>query len=104
MYVAPQFATPELLTYLSSSGILVISDRSPQQKLGNWVATIQPDVIHAIESAWPDLVAGNGGMNVFSPLILVDISSEHLPPGKEQVAQDVLAQLQSGAILTGVNP
>ena len=104
MYIAPQFATPELLTYLSSSGILVISDYSPPQKLGNWVATIQPDVIHAIESAWPDLVAGMGGVNVTSPLILVDISSEHLPPGKEQVAQDVLAQLQAGYILTGVNP
>ena len=104
IYLAPQFATPELLTYLSSSGILVISDYSPQKKLGNWVATIQPDVIHAIESAWTDLVAGKGGVNVFSPLILTDISSEHLPPGKEQVAQDVLAQLQSGYILTGVNP
>ena len=104
MYIAPQFATPELLTYLSSSGILVISDLSPQQILGNWVATIQPDVIHAIEFAWPNLVAGTGGMSIVSPLILVDISSEHLPPGKEQQAQDVLAQLQAGYILTGVNP
>ncbi len=104
MYVAPQFATPELLTYLSSSGVLVISDLSPQQKLGNWVATIQPDVIHAIESAWPNLAAGTGGVNITSPLILVDVSPEHLPPGKEQQAQDVLSQLQTGYILTGVNP
>ena len=104
MYIAPQFATPELLTYLSSSGVLVISDLSPQQKLGNWVATIQPDVIHAIETAWPQLISGAGGVNITSPLILVDVSPEHLPPGKEQQAQDILAQLQAGYILTGVNP
>lgn len=104
MYIAPQFATPELLTYLSSSGILVVSDMSPSRKYGNWVATIQPDVIHAIESAWPQLASGVGGMSVISPLILVDVSPEHLPPGKEQDAQNVLAQLQAGYILTGVNP
>ncbi len=104
MYVSPQLATPELLTYLSSSGTLIISDLSPTKKYGNWVATIQPDVIHAIESAWPQLIAGAGGINITSPLILADVSPEHLPPGKQQVAQDVLAQLQAGYILTGVNP
>ena len=104
MYISPQLATPELLTYLSSNGILVISDFSPQKKYGNWVATIQPDVIHAIESAWPQLIAGNGGINITSPLVLADVSPEHLPPGKELNAQDVLAQLQAGYISTGVNP
>ncbi|MBT3337245.1 MAG: hypothetical protein HN855_09040 [Anaerolineae bacterium] len=104
MYVSPQLATPELLTYLSSNGILVVSDLSPQKKTGNWVATIQPDVIHAIEFTWPQLLAGAGGQNIISPLILVDVSSEHLPPGKEQEARDILAQLQAGYILTGVNP
>ena len=104
MYVSPQLATPELLTYLSSSGTLIISDFSPGKKYGNWVTTIQPDVIHAIESAWPQLVAGTGGINITSPLILANISPEHLPTGKQQVAQDVLVQLQAGNIQTGVNP
>ena len=104
MYVSPQLATPELLTYLSSSGTLVVSDFSPGKKYGNWVTTIQPDVIHAIESAWPQLISGAGGVNITSPLILADVSSEHLPPGKQQVAQDVLTQLQAGNIQTGVNP
>jgi len=104
MYVAPQFVTPDLLTYLSSSGILVISDVAPQPKLGNWVATIQPDVIQGIQSAWPQLVAGEGGINVSSPLVLTDINPDHLPPGKEQTAQDVLAKLQAGYIATGVEP
>ncbi len=104
MYIAPQFATPELLTYLSSNGILVISDVSPAKKYGNWVTTIQPDVIQGIESAWAQLIAGSGGINITSPLVLAGVNSEHLDIGKEANAQEVLNQLQAGLILTGVNP
>ena len=104
MYVSPQLITPELLTYLSTNGTLVISDLSPVKKYGNWVATIQPDVIHAIQIAWPQLVAGTGGVNIASPLVLTDVSPEHLPPGQQQVSQDYLTQLQAGYIDTGVNP
>jgi len=104
MYVSPQFATPELLTYLSSSGVLVVSDFTPTQILGNWVATIQPDVVAAIELAWADLAAGVGGKSVTSPLVITHVNEEHLPPGKLQNAQEVLNQLQTGQIATGVNP
>ncbi len=104
IYVPSQFATPDLLTYLSTNGILVIGDASPAKKYGNWVSTIQPDVIQGIESAWSQLLAGTGGINVTSPLVLADVNSEHLDTGKEANAQQVLDQLQSGLILTGVNP
>lgn len=104
MYVSPQLATEELMTYLASNGILVISDLPPQKITGNLVATIQPDVIHAIESAWPQLIAGAGGMNITSPLVLENINAEHLPPGKQQDAHDLLAQLQAGQVQTGVTP
>ena len=104
MYVSPQLANEDLMTYLYSNGILVISDLPPQKITGNLVATIQPDVIRAIESAWPQLIAGVGGTNITSPLILENINSEHLDLGKAQDAQDILSQLQAGYILTGVNP
>mgnify|MGYP006921593200 CR=1 FL=1 len=104
MYVSPQLANEDLMTYLSSNGILVISDLPPQKITGNLVATIQPDVIHAIESAWPQLISNTGGINITSPLVLENINPEHLPPGKEQDAHDLLAQLQTGQVQTGVNP
>ena len=104
MYVSPQLASEDLMTYLAINGILVVSDLPPQKITGNLVATIQPDVIHAIESAWPQLVAGAGGVNITSPLVLENINVEHLPPGKEQDAHDLLAQLQAGQVQTGVNP
>lgn len=104
MYVSPQLATEDLMTYLASNGILVISDLLPQKITGNLVATIQPDVIHAIETAWPQLLAGTGGINITSPLILENVKTEYLDTGKKQYAQDILSQLQAGYILTGVNP
>lgn len=104
MYVSPQLATEDLMTYLASNGILVISDLPPQKITGNLVATIQPDVIHAIETAWPQLLAGTGGINITSPLILENVKTEYLDTGKKQDAQDILSQLQAGYILTGVNP
>lgn len=104
MYVSPQLANEDVMLYLSSNGILVISDLPPKKITGNLVATIQPDVIHAIESAWPQLLAGTGGVNIVSPLVLENINAEHLDLGKAQDAQDLLAQLQTGQVQTGVNP
>ena len=76
----------------------------PARKYGNWVATIQPDVINAIKTSWPNLVAGNGGVNVASPLILTDVNFELKDEAKQQAARDVLVQLQAGYISTGVEP
>ncbi len=104
MFADSLFTTPELLTYLSSNGILLIGEASPTKKYGNWVVTIQPDPFQAIESAWPQLVAGVGGITVAAPLILTDINAEHLDAGKQANAEVVLEQLQTGQILTGVNP
>jgi hypothetical protein len=100
MYVSPELATEDVMTYLASSGILVVSDLPPQKITGNLVATIQPDVINAIQTAWPQLIAGTGGVNITSPLVLENINAEHLPPGKDQDARDILAQLQAGYIQT----
>ncbi len=103
MYVSPELATEELMTYLASNGILVVSDLPPQKITGNLITTIQPDVTYAIESAWPQLIAGAGGVNITSPLVLENINAEYLPPGKEQDARDLLAQLQAGQVQTGAN-
>ena len=104
MYVSTDLATADFLTYLSSSGTLVIGSASPARKLGNWVVTIQPDIPQAIQTAWADLVAGNGGISVPSPLSLTDVQPDFLTPGKQRLAQQVLDDLQAGLIDTGAAP
>lgn len=98
IFVHPDVANTDLLTYIGTTGALLIGTSTPQEQPGGWVMTIQPDVIKAIQSAWPQLVAGQGGVTVQSPLGLSDIDSSLLTPGKELDVREVLEKLQKGLI------
>jgi hypothetical protein len=82
----------------------MIGTVSPEQRPAGWVMTIQPDIIKAIQNAWPDLLAGKGGITVQSPLGLADIDPTLLSPGKQRLVEQTLSDLQSGLINTGANP
>lgn len=103
IFVHPGVAEPDLLTYIGTTGVSLIGTFSPEERPGGWVMTIQPDVIKAIQNAWPQLLAGQGGLTVQSPLGLSDIDPTLLPPGKQRLVQETLDALQSGLIHTG-NP
>jgi hypothetical protein len=75
----------------------------PETRPGGWVMTIRPDTIKAIQTAWPSLIAGQGGINVQSPLGIADVDPSLLTPGKLRLAQETLESLLAGRILTG-NP
>ena len=65
--------------------------------------TITPDTVKAIQSAWPQLIAGQGGQNVQSPLGLADVDPNILSEGKLRLVQETLDALVAGRILTS-NP
>jgi hypothetical protein len=104
LFVYPSLAKPDLLTYIGTTGASLIGTFSPEERPGGWVMTIQPDEIKAIQNAWPQLLAGQGGFTVQSPLGLSDIDPSLLPPGKQQDVQETLNDLQNGLIDTGVGP
>jgi hypothetical protein len=64
-----------------------------------WVMTVQPDVIKAIELAWPNLAAGQGGVTVQSPLGLTDVDPALLSTGKQRLVKQVLEDLLAGRIV-----
>lgn len=104
-YIYPQVATPEVLTYLAQYGVKLVGQSLPGEDVRPyWIASIQPNVIPAIESIFPDLVAGRGGQSVPTPLYLTDVNPDLLTDGKLRLAQEVLDGLQNGTIGTGVNP
>lgn len=98
IYVYPDVATPELLNYIGTTGASLIGVSAPDPLPAGWVVTLQADVIKAIQAAWPNLVAGQGGVNVSSPLGFADIDPTVLTPGKQQLAEQVLAELLAGRI------
>jgi hypothetical protein len=59
---------------------------------------LSPDAIGAIQAAWPNLIAGQGGQVIQSPLTLTDVDESLLSPAKQAEAEQVLADLLAGRI------
>ncbi|MEP6896734.1 MAG: hypothetical protein ABI986_14110 [Chloroflexota bacterium] len=98
IYLYPDIATLDLETYIGTTGALMIGTQTPEQLPAGWVMTIQPDVVKAIQVAWPQLLAGQGGLAVQSPLGLSDIDPSLLSPGKQRLVEKMLEDLQSGFV------
>ena len=98
IYLYPDIATLDLETYIGTTGNLLIGTQTPEQLPAGWVMTIQPDVVKAIQNAWPQLIGGKGGITVQSPLGLSDIDPNLLSAGKQRLVEKMLQDLQSGFV------
>jgi hypothetical protein len=98
IFLHPGIAISDLATYIGTTGVYMIGTISPEQRPAGWVMTIQPDVIKAIQNAWPQLVGGQGGVTVQSPLGLSDVDPSLLSAGKLRLVQQTLDELQKGLI------
>jgi hypothetical protein len=106
IYVLEDVETDEVLNRVTTAGVQMLGTKTPgDESLADyWIVTIQPDFIKAIQQAWPDLLAGNEGKSIPSPLELTNINEGILTPGKQRLASEVLDQLVTGQIDTGANP
>jgi hypothetical protein len=98
IYVYPDIATPELLAYIGSSGAVQVGGVLQGGVPLYWAASLSPDTIGAIQTAWPTLIAGQGGQAVQSPLTLTNVDPNLFSPGKQAQAEQVLADLLAGRI------
>jgi hypothetical protein len=98
IYLYPDIATADLETYIGTTGTMMIGTQTPDQIPPGWVMTIQPDAVKAIQAAWPQLLAGQGGLAVQSPLGLSHIDPTLLSPGKQRLVEKMLEELQSGLV------
>lgn len=96
--VHPDIQTQELVDYIGTTGVYMVGTVTPEQRPAGWIMTIQLDTIKAIQTAWPQLLAGQGGITVQSPLGLSDMDPGILSPGKQLDVQEVLDKLQAGLI------
>jgi len=98
LYIYPTLADADFLSYIGTQGVLLIGTSMPDARPGGWVMSVRPDTIKAIQLAWPQLVAGQGGVNVQSPLGIADVDTSVLTLGKLRLAQEVLDGLLAGRI------
>ncbi len=104
VYVYPdqKIGVQQLYDALGQTGAQIISVTVPNPKPAGWVMAIRPDEVKAIDTAWPLLLAGQGGQAIPSPLGLSQVDPSFLTPGKQRLVQQVLDDLQAGRIVTGV--
>ena len=103
MYIYPSLVNDDFLAYVGTTGALLFGTSMPEQRPGGWVMTIAPDTVKAIQTTWPNLIAGQGGINVQSPLGLADVDPDLLSPGRLRLVQETLDGLLAGRISTA-NP
>lgn len=98
IFIHPDIYTQDLVDYIGTTGAYMIGTVTPEQLPAGWIMTIQPDTVKAIETAWPQLIAGQGGVTVQSPLGLSNVDPSLLSPGKQRLVQEKLDDLQAGYI------
>jgi hypothetical protein len=103
VYPDPKVGVQQLYDALGQTGAQIISLTVPSPKPAGWVMAIRPDEVKAIQSAWPILLGRQGGQAVPSPLGLAEVDPSFLSPGKERLVQQVLDDVQSGRLATGVS-
>lgn len=105
VYLYAPVATPEVLDRLAAYNVLVIGETLAYPDFSaNWVMSIEPRPIEAIQAAFPELAAGRGGQAFPTSLFLADVNPALLSEGKQRLVQQLLDDLQAGLIATGVNP
>lgn len=102
-YVAPGVGDDDLLEYLATAGINLIGTRTPPPGTNDrWIATITGDISASVRSAWPDLISGKGGAWISPPLAIMDVNPNLLSPGRQRLVDNLVAELTSGFIDTGL--
>jgi hypothetical protein len=105
VYVYPEAGDAQLYQGLADAGIAIAGGVSPPSGVeGNWVATIRPDYLTPLKDVWSRLIAGNGGLSLPVPIIILDQNESLFSIGRQRVVEDTLSDLLSGYIGTGIDP
>jgi len=106
VFVPPTLAEDRFLDVLAQAGInFILAGLAPDGLEANWVASLgYQDFLEPALALWPDLVAGKGGQRVDLPLGFSQVNPDLLSPGRQRLAESILADMQAGFIGTGVDP
>lgn len=104
IYVHGALATPELLAYIQDYGIKVISDRTPETLINNWIGTVTSDPTSALDALWAGLISGAPGVPSPAAIILTDAELGLVSEGRYRLFEDMVADLQAGLVSVEITP
>lgn len=103
-FLADEAYRQEVFDYLQgrvqfTNTVLLVGTQSPPDALrGQWAATIGSDTASALRQAWPDILAGKGGVVVEASLALSDVNEENLGQGRQRLVDELIEELRTGSI------
>jgi hypothetical protein len=102
-YIAPEASGESLFDYLAEAEVNLIGTIPPPSGLeAQWIATISADLSSALRTAWPDLIAEQGGGGIVAPLSVTNINPELFSPGRQRLVEKLITEMSAGFIDTGV--
>ena len=106
VYVYPGAGDENMLSTLAAAGVSIISSGEPPQSvIDNWAVSLTTDPLALIQSQVETLLNGGSsdGQSLGVPIQFTNINPALFTPGKQQLAEQILADLQNGYIDTGVD-
>lgn len=104
-YLDPAAVHPEVTAYLQGRAqgdktVVVLGATPPPDELKpQWAGSVHFDLTEALEQVWPDTVAGKGGAIRDAPLVVDNVNSDLLSPGKMRLVNNLIEQLKAGQVL-----
>ncbi len=100
IYIAPEVASPELLTYLAvEKNLILLGGQSPPDEVRpRWAATITSDILTPLQELLPTLLAGEGGKVLPANLIFTDVQPALFSPGRQMLVEQIRDDLREGWI------
>lgn len=105
VFVHPAVAGDQLLADLAEAEInLIITGPPSEAWREHWVASLgAPDPLQVVPDLWAKILAGQGGEQISLALGFTGVNPDLLSPGRQHVADEMLADLLAGFIDTGVD-
>jgi hypothetical protein len=105
VFPQPGIDDPAFNDGLTQLGIRAIGYGAPGPEIpSSWIAAIEPDAGAAVTSAWPKVVSGESAGSLKMPMRVVAYDPARLTPGRVQLLQTTIDDLENGFIDTGVDP
>ncbi|MGA9532999.1 MAG: hypothetical protein WBR18_09810 [Anaerolineales bacterium] len=104
-YVVGSALTADSVNALADRGIRVLGRSRPDGTEGaEWMASIRLAPERALETLWPQLMAGENPSGVRVPIVIEERDSTAFGQGKLRLVEEVIASLRAGWIDTGIAP
>jgi hypothetical protein len=105
VYLAPGVGEAALEETLAQAGIRIIGSGAPTSQVKDqWVASISMDEMGSVRQIFPRLLAGEGGLNLATPLSLGERNEALFSQGRQRLVDKMLTDLLAGYVDSGVDP